>query len=251
MVQSHNVAKSGATCLACIPLRLGVLLSGVFTIALSILAIWMKEERAVLARMMFGGYTLLSTKLGQICDYMGVFWGIWAIVGAWQLKESYLQVYNYYNFFRVACWVYVIYADYPLIYNCEEWALDLDNAVKRNGWNPAMYKVGMSGACVPTRFYFQVFISIGLVFFVYLIWVNIQLQRLISFEPSYLLRLPAVKLDPAYYAYSMGEKASLLGQRTEVRSDLPPERYKKKKEAEKTTSGTERSAHAASAEHRV
>ena len=45
-----------------------------------------------------------------------------------------------------------------------------------------MYAVGRSGSCVPTRFYFQIFVPAGILLFLYLIWVNMQLQQLIASE---------------------------------------------------------------------
>lgn len=241
MPTSGNVAKSGAACLACVPIRLGVFVAAFLTIAASFGAIYLKDNFATWSRMMFGGYGGITPLVGKYCDYIGCVWGLWGIIGAWTMKEGYLQIYNYYNMLRVAVWGYILYSDGPLIWNCEEWALDLDGAIKRHGWNPTMYAVGTSGACVPTRFYFNVFIPTGILMFSYLIWVNIQLQNLIASEPAYLLRLPGVKLDPAYYAYSLGEKSALLGQRSDRRGDLPMTRGP-------TASGTEKSAHGASAE---
>jgi len=234
MPSSTGIARSGATCLLCFPLRLGVFIAAILTSVGSIWVIYFKKNHTVQSRMFFGGYGGYASLFGQVVDYLGVVWGIWGVIGCWQMKEGYLAMYNYYNMLRVATWGYVLYTDFPLLWNCEEWALDLDGAVKRHGWNPVMYAVGTSGACVPTRFYFNFFISTGLLLFFYLIWVNIQLQRLIASEPAYLLRLPAVKLDPAYYAYSLGERAPLMGERNHRRDDLPKRI---------PTSGVEASAH--------
>lgn len=241
MPSSHSIGKSGATCLICFPLRLGIFLAAIATSVGSIWAIHLKENYGDQARMLFGGFSFYSVLFGKIIDYVGIVWGLWGVIGCWDMKEGYLKMYNHFNMLRVAVWLSVLYYDFGLIWNCEEWALDLDGAVKRHGWNPTMYKLGRSGGCVPTRFYFNIFIPGGILLFTYLIWANIQLQRLISSEPAYLLRLPAVKLDPAYYAYSLGEKSALLGQRSDRRGDLPMTRGD-------TASGTEKSAHAASAE---
>jgi len=221
MPQAGSIAKSGATCLACIPLRMGVFIASILTIAGSIAAIYMKEHYTVQSRMIFGGYTALSTLFGKLVDYVGCVWGLWGIIGCWQMKEEYIKIYNYYNMFRLATWGFILYQDFPLLWNCEEWALDLDGARKRHGWNPTMYAVGTGGQCVPTRFYFNVFVSTGFVLFLYLVWANIQLQSLINCEPAYLLRLPGQQMDPAYYAYSLGERSALLGERSDRRGDLP------------------------------
>jgi len=241
MPSLHSTAKSGATCLLCVPLRLGVFIAAILTSVGSIGVIYLKQHFTVQSRMLFGGYTFLSALFGKVVDYVGVVWGIWGLIGCWQMKEGYLAMYNYYNMFRVATWVYMLYSDFPLLWNCEAWTLDLDNTVKANGWNETMYRVATGGQCVATRFYFNTFVPLGCLLFLYLIWINIQLQRLIGSEPAYLLRLPAVKLDPAFYSYSLGERTALLGQRSDRRGDLPMTRGD-------TASGTEASAHAKSAE---
>jgi len=243
MAASHSIARSGTTCLLCVPLRLGVFVAAILTTIGSVFTIWFKQNHIVHARLYFGGYTALSGLLSKVVDYVGIVWGIWGIYGCWTMKEGYLQMYNYYNMLRVATWGYILYSDFGLIWNCEEWALDLEGAVQRNGWNPIMYAVGRSGSCVPTRFYFTIFVPAGILLFLYLIWVNMQLQQLIASEPAYLLRLPAVKLDPAYYAYSLGEKDALLGKRSDPRSDLPVTRGNIP-----AAPGGEKSAHAPSAE---
>merc|ERR1719161_2952880 len=80
--------------------------------------------------MIFGGYTALSTLFGKLVDYVGCVWGLWGIIGCWQMKEEYIKIYNYYNMFRLATWGFILYQDFPLLWNCEEWALDLDGAEK-------------------------------------------------------------------------------------------------------------------------
>lgn len=224
MPRAGSVAKSGATCLACIPLRMGVFIASVLTIIGSFAIIYLKENYAVQARLLVGGYTALSTLFGKYVDYVGCVWGIFGILGCWQMKEEYLKIYNYYNMFRLATWCFILYKDFPLLQTCEEWTLDLDGARKRHGWNPTMYAVANAGTCVPTRFYFNVFVSTGVVLFLYLTFVNIQLQNLLNEEPAYILRLPGQKMDSSYYAYSLGERTALLGQRTDRRGDLPIQR---------------------------
>lgn len=227
MPTSHSIAKSGATCLACIPVRMGVFIASVMTIVGSIGTIYLKKNFTVQSRMIFGGYGGLTTLFGKYIDYIGVVWGLWGIIGCWQMKQEFLKIYNYYQILRASFYLYILYADFPLIWNCEEWALDLDNAAKKHGWNPVMYAVGSGGQCVPTRFYFNVFISLGVALYLYLIWVNIQLQNLIDREPAYLLRLHGHKMDPAYYAYSLGERSALLAHETDPRGqrrDLPKTR---------------------------
>merc|ERR1719235_2287752 len=121
MPAAHGVAKSGATCLACIPLRMGVFIAAIGTTVGSFAAIHMKQNYPTFARMFFGGYGGYSPLFGKLVDYVGIVWGLWGVIGCWQMKEGFLQIYNYYNMLRVITWMYVLYTDFPLIWNCEEW----------------------------------------------------------------------------------------------------------------------------------
>jgi len=198
------------TCCLCIPLRLGVFLNACFTIFGSLMMIFFKQYAEDTMRLFGGGYVLFSRVVIRFIEVTGIFWGIMGVLGAWHLKEGYLEVYNMYQMVRCAAWIGMYMTDLPILLDCETWLMDLNGAMKKYGWNPIVYKIALAGNCVTERTYFIIFSSLGLVFFVYLTWVNQRLQNIIGEENKYLIRLPQGQTSGAFFQESAGEKSRLL-----------------------------------------
>jgi len=191
-------------------LRLGVLLNALVTIFSSVMMIFFKQYAEDSMRMFSGGYVLFSRVVIRFIEVTGMFWGIMGVLGAWNLREGYLEIYNMYQMVRVVSWLGMYVTDFPILWDCEMWMVDLNGAMKKYGWNPIVYKIALSGNCVTERTCFIIFSSLGLLFFVYLTWVNVRLQRIISEENKYLIRLPQSQTSGAFFQVSSGEKSRLL-----------------------------------------
>merc|ERR1719465_150289 len=111
---------------------------------------------------------------------------------------------------RVVSWLGMYVTDGPVLWNCELWMLDIQKAIKTQGYNPIMYKIALEGRCQQERFYFFFFSSIGLMFFIYLTRINQIYQEMLAQEPAYLLRIPKHNAGGSFYAESLGEKRYLL-----------------------------------------
>lgn len=198
------------TCCMCIPLRLGVFLNAVMTIFGSLMMVFFKQYAEETMRLCGGGYVLFSRVVIRFIEVTGVFWGVMGLLGAWQLKEGYLEIYNMYQMTRCIAWVGMYVTDLPILWNCEMWILDINGAIKKYGWNEIMYKIALAGRCQSERTYFILFSTAGLMFFLYLTWVNQRLQNIIGEENKYLIRLPQGATSSAFFQESRGEKRHLL-----------------------------------------
>jgi len=185
-------------------------MNGCFTILGSLFMIFFKRYAEDSMRMFGGGYVLFSRVVIRFIEVTGVFWGVMGVLGAWNMKEGYLEVYNMYQMVRCLAWIGMYVTDLPILMDCEMWLVDLNGAMKKYGWNPIVYKIALAGNCATERTCFIFFSSLGLIFFVYLTWVNQRLQNIISQENKYLIRLRATETSPAFFQNSNGERTRLL-----------------------------------------
>merc|ERR1719321_2528110 len=155
-------------------------------------------------RIFGGGYVMISRVLIHALEITGCMWGIIGLMGAWQCKERFLEIYNTYQMVRVAAWFGMYVTDGPVLWHCEMWMTDIKGAIQMQGYNPVMYKIALEGRCVQERFYFFFFSSIGLMFFIYLTRINQIYQEELASEPAYLLRIPKYNGVGQFYAESLG-----------------------------------------------
>merc|ERR1719335_1693305 len=162
-------------------------------------------------RIFGGGYVMLSRVIIGFIELTGCVWGIIGLMGAWQCKERFLEIYNTYQMVRVAAWLGMYVTDGPVLWHCELWLTDIKAAIKMQGYNPIMYKIALEGRCVQERFYFFFFSSVSLMFFIYLTRINQIYQEQLAEEPAYLLRVPKQNAGGQFYAESLGERRYLMG----------------------------------------
>lgn len=197
-------------CCLCIPIRLGVFLNAAVTIASSIFMIFMKRRTEEYTRVFNGGYVLQSKVIIGFLELTGALWGVIGMIGTWQQKASYVRIYNYYQMTRCLCWAGMFYTDIPVLLKCELWQTDINQAMKEQGWNPTMYEIALSGNCVYERTLFLILSTSCFFFFIYLTYINQQLQDMLENEPKYLLRIPKDLPMGAFYTQSLGERSALL-----------------------------------------
>merc|ERR1719387_174984 len=161
-------------------------------------------------RIFGGGYVIMSAMVIRFLEITGIIWGFMGLMGTWLNKESYCQVYNYYQMARVVAWGFMYYTDLPVLWDCEMYVLNIEGAIKKHGWNPTMFKIATEGRCIQERQLCMLFSTIALFFFIYLTWINMQYQKLLNDAPRYLFHLPKDTPDGAFYTQSLGEKEHLL-----------------------------------------
>jgi len=185
-------------------------MNAIGTIVGSCFMIFMKHEFEENMRIFGGGYVLLSRVIIGFIELTGCVWGIIGAMGAWQCKERFLEIYNTYQMIRVAAWIGMYVTDGPVLWSCELWMTDIQQAIKQQGYNPIIYKIALEGRCASERFYFFFFSSIGLMFFIYLTRINQIYQEMLAAEPNYILRTHKYNGGGAFYAESLGEARYLL-----------------------------------------
>lgn len=207
----NSVAASRVrTCCFCIPLRLGIFINALGTIVGSLSMMFAKHEFEESMRIFGGGYAMLSRTIIGFLEITGCMWGIIGVMGVWQCKEHFLQIYNLYQMARVVTWFGMYATDGPLLWNCELWLTDIKEAIQISGYNPIMYRIALEGRCQQERFYFFFFSTISLLFFIYLTRINQIYQAQLAEEPAYVLRIPKLNPGGAYYPESLGEMRYLL-----------------------------------------
>lgn len=209
MAQTFNAAQSMPTMFCCIPLRMGVFLNALFTIIMCMMMLMWRSTFEDSIRVFTGGYALGSRVICHAVDATGCLWGVMGVLGAWNCRASYVQIFNLYQCVRCLAWIGMYLVDVPVMMDCELWITDINKALEKQGWNVVMYNVAMSGHCVTERYQFFVYSSFGLVLFVYLTVSAYKLQAFLQEEPRYLLRIPKDIPSGSFYAQSLGERTQL------------------------------------------
>eukprot|EP00397_Hematodinium_sp_SG-2012_P049967 GEMP01057852.1.p1 GENE.GEMP01057852.1~~GEMP01057852.1.p1 ORF type:complete len:227 (+),score=26.87 GEMP01057852.1:261-941(+) len=205
-----GAGRNVETCCFCVPLRMGVFLSACLTFLGSILMITSKIKFEDSVRVFGGGYVIESRVIIGLIEATGCMWGIIGLLGAWYNRASYVRIFNYYQMVRLASWIIMCFTDLPVLMQCEMWVMDINRALKTQGWNPVMYKVAFSGHCYNERALFIVCSAAGFLGFVYLTYANVLYQSVLEEEPKYLLRASKDLPIGAFFTQSLGEKAYLL-----------------------------------------
>jgi len=192
-----NADEERDTACCCIPLRTACFIMGIIS-ALKACIAWFYP--ALLESPM--GYSMISRVLVGATEVTGIFFGSVGAIGAFELSVSLLNVYNYYQFARLASMFFMIYTDIPLLYDCNTWRTDLKGAIKEYGWNPMMYDVAMGNDCLPAQINFVIAAILQLCIYVYLISLTRRLIWDTEKTPRYLLALPSSRPDGAFVNHS-------------------------------------------------
>lgn len=194
------------TVFLCIPLRLGVLFFATFTACTSLFYIIDWEYSQDLFRHFAGGYSLATRVLLGAVEITGLLFGLLGVMGAWYAKRRYVVLFNVWQAFRVVAWIFMYYADIPVVAKCEEWVHSVRGMTEAHGWNPIMYKVALAGECSHERTHFFVFSSVTFVLFLYVAWGTMRYADFMARLPRHLLQVPKDMTSNAFYAKSYGSE---------------------------------------------
>lgn len=207
----------------CVPLRTAVFLNALYSVILAAFFLLSRQFIADTLRMFCGGYALQSRVIAEILDVTALIWGAFGIVGCVYLKSQYIRVFLYYQYARLFAWFLMYYTDVPLLWHCEMWKKDTQQAAERFGWNDVMYRVSLSNRCPQERALFTTLSTMCLLLFFYCIRGTQRFLEELEEEPKYLLRIPKDHPNGAFYTRSMAsrtfvnkEKARNIGDDSQV-----------------------------------
>lgn len=213
-------ARVFATCCLCVPLRLGVFLNAVATVAWSAFTILFHEYLQETIRLFSGGHVMESRCIIGFIEYLGCIWGTVGIIGAWKQQASFIAIFKFYQVIRVIAWFGMLCTDVPLVMQCELWTQDIDRALHAHGWNPVMYNIAIRGNCWDHRVVFLLIATSAFFWFGYLAYVNHRYHMELEDEPRYLLKVPHMAPSGAFFSKPTNEWSALLAQH-----DMVPRSY--------------------------
>lgn len=208
-----NEAASEAfsrTMFGCMPLRLGILLTALWTFFTSLLFIGDRPLFDSLLRQCTGGYGFSSGLAISAVEGSGVLFGLIGIFGAWDTKRQYVLTYNTWQYARLAAWAYMFYIDVPLLLQCEGWVDNVKKASEQ-GWNEVMYNVAIHGGCPSERTRFFTMSTLTFIFFAYVMNSTTQYLEVLDRIPKHLNRVPKDLSSGIYYAKPLGDRSYLDG----------------------------------------
>jgi len=199
------------TMFICVPLRLGVLVTAVFSFLTSLFYLIDRPYFEYVFRHFTGGYALASRVAVGAIEVTGVPFALAGILGTWYSRSSYILYFNIWQFVRLGAYVWMYYVDLPLVMHCEDWVNSVRQVTEANGWNPLMYEVAMAGNCHNERTQFLAFSFFSVVVFAYIVLATSRYLELMSRVPRHLLQMPKDMSSGVFYSHSRGERSYLNG----------------------------------------
>merc|ERR1719454_1288511 len=102
----------------------------------------------------------------------------------------------------------MIYTDIPLLFDCNLWRSDLNSAIAKQGWNPAMDNVAMGNDCLQAQTDFVITATCSLLVYTYLISLTRRLIWNTEQTPKYLLAMPRDTPNGAFVKHSVTQGRS-------------------------------------------
>jgi hypothetical protein len=191
----------GDTACCCIPLRTAVFVLSLWTTFVAFCYVVLPKSMNA-DKSFTGGYDMKSRVIVGLVQLTGLFFGPIGCVGALELRISLLTAYNLFQMTRLFAMFFLLFCDVPLLRDCDVWRTDLNQAIKKHGWNPSMYEVAMANKCLEV----QIDFVIGLTLFMFVYTYNISLTRRLIWDiedtPKYLLAMPRDVPSGAFLMYS-------------------------------------------------
>mmetsp|Transcript_47319 Transcript_47319/g.135657 ORF Transcript_47319/g.135657 Transcript_47319/m.135657 type:complete len:402 (+) Transcript_47319:157-1362(+) len=195
------------TVFLCVPLRTAVVMIGVSSVFLGFCLLVDRVGTEDSLRQYVGGYTMRSRTVIGLVDFLGLFWGLLGIAGAWQLRSSYIKLFMGYQAVRLLAWIWMYFADLPLLWNCELWTKDVTKAAGLYSWNDVMFNVSVEDKCPSERFDFLLRSIPTLLFALYCMAVTQWMLADMEDELAYLFKVPMGATSGAFYTRSLASKS--------------------------------------------
>lgn len=190
------------TACCCVPLRTAVFVISLFSTISAVMAFFFPRFVSDSDQRFSGGYAVQSRVIVGALQVLGLFFGPVGMLGAMDLNVNLLNTYNYFQIIRMCGMVFMFYTDVPLLTDCNIWRTDINEAIRRHGWNPAMYNVAMGNACLQVQMDFILGVCTSMVMYAYLISLTRRLIWDTEKTPRYLLSMPRPSPNGAFLSHS-------------------------------------------------
>lgn len=190
------------TACCCVPLRTAVFLISVISTLNAAQSFFFPQFLMGETTRFCGGYGVASRVVVGGTQITGLFFGPVGALGALELSVSLLNMYNYYQILRLFGMLFMLYTDVPLLADCNLWRMDINAAIQKHGWNPAMYNVAMGNACLQSQIDFAIGTAFHLIMYIYLISLTRRLIWDTEQTPKYLLAMPRELPNGAFVKHS-------------------------------------------------
>lgn len=188
----------------CVPLRTAIFITALGHAILSWALIFARQFVHSEIRIFTGGYSMWSRTIIDVVDVAGAFFCPLGVVGALHLKASYLKAYQYYLILHIPAAMVMYFTDIPLLWNCDLWRTNTQQAIEKYGWNAVVYDLAMSSRCGEERFSFVVKNGLAMLFFLYIVAGTQRFLKELEDEPPYVMRLPKDTPNGAFRAIGLG-----------------------------------------------
>lgn len=138
------------TCLGCIPLKVGVVLYGIYVLLLSVLATASVATEDW--RVFVGGYTFGTRGLVTLLGVVGLVFSSGALIGVYDNNTDWVRSFARFAFLRVFVVAAIVYFDMATLKTCDAYTIDGSKFGSVNGnYNIALETVALSGKCKDTQ----------------------------------------------------------------------------------------------------
>jgi len=190
------------TACCCVPLRTAVFVISVISTVNAMQSFFFPGFLMGESTRFCGGYAVASKVVVGGAQLTGLFFGPVGAFGALELSVSLLNMYNYYQIIRMFGTFFMIYTDVPLLADCNVWRTDINAAIAKHGWNPAMYNVAMGNSCLQSQIDFLLGTAFHVAMYLYLISLTRRLIWDTEQTPKYLLAMPRELPNGAFVKHS-------------------------------------------------
>lgn len=217
------IQKDVGNCMFCIPLRVGVGMLAVMHFLHSFVCIMSIFVGDV--RLQGGGYYPGTNGLQVYVGAFGLIFAIIGLLGVYDNKASWIRVYNYFQYIKLASTLIVFCFDMKELLICESW---VNNMQSQLTFNAAMDSVSKKGLCGWVRLCYFIGFAIDFGMNSYFTWVSYSYLKHLETLPPYFIAFGAEGAGDhrklTFHDEALGEPGQFLDPVT-TKSKAPPRVY--------------------------
>jgi len=196
------IQKDLGRCCLCVPIRIGVGLLCLITFFHGIACTLIVFNKDV--RLLPGGYNPTTAYFSVWLGCCGMLFGLIGFLGVIDNKVSYVQMYNWFQWSKLAIGLMIFIMDMFALRGCESYPFDIQSQIK---YNVPVDIVSSKGLCAWTRKSYILGYFIDFLVNFYMANVGQQFIALIRHNPAYLIKFED-GYEPTFPTSIMGEPAN-------------------------------------------